>query len=141
MYIFTRKKNKAPRGLIAFFVNKDMDLITLDLNLVGMRLIKPRLYYRYQTYYRQERIINDAQAIISSSIKNLYYSTYLCYYRSRFMLCRLYYDSVNTNRVRVILFITFNKGMISLLFRSLEKQGWKKIVSVEILTKKLFSGY
>ncbi len=117
-------------------VDKDRDVVFIDLQVVGVENISSTSKYR--PYFE---ILEDTVKENGFDIKGLHHEDYVCRLkiantfrgrknRSSLLLFRLYIDE--KNRVRYVAMTAFRSGIFSTLDMYLQNAGWKRIFHIEI---------
>jgi len=121
------------RGVCAFEVEKDANLAFMDMKNSGLRLSKYLNSSLYRKHHVIESILDEAQSLLPPFIKTCVYVSGICYYKSRKLYVRFYYDATNTGILRAVLLVSLNRGTLRVLSRRLENLGWRRILYFEII--------
>lgn len=121
--------SRSIKSIAIFEVNRDKKLVLLDLKVLGFKIAKSS--YRVEKYTSYFRVLDDF--ILSLGMKDFkgVYRDSVCYYMSKPVLCRFYYEG--TNLVKRIILASFYPGIIKNLIQSLENNYWKRLFFFEIM--------
>lgn len=121
--------SRSIKSIAIFDVNRDKNLVLLDLKVLGFKMA--RSSYRIEKYTSYFKILDEFVYSLGIKELNTHYRDYVCYYMSKPVLCRMYYR--NPNLVRYVILASFYPGIIKNMVYSFENNYWKKIFFFEIM--------
>ena len=127
-----RRRPRGIRGFAVFYVNKDVQVVKIDLLLANITLAE----YRSRSHLRDYKHAFDEMAYhMGEEFSEFFYEDAVCYVKSKFVVCRFFYSPEN-ERVVYVMFATLHPGVIRAISRRLEKLGWKRKFLIEFTSVK-----
>ncbi|OYT61109.1 MAG: hypothetical protein B6U69_04275 [Thermofilum sp. ex4484_15] len=117
------------RGVAAFALDKDLNVVLLDMKLVGLKFSRTALISKYPKYEAYEKALRDAEALIETNVKGLAHVDGICYFRSKPLICRLYYSPKGSyKRVKALILLSFSRRLLNVVIDKLRGNGWRQIM-------------
>jgi len=124
--------SRSIKSLAIYEVDRDRDLVFLDLKVLGLRTSKSS--FRIEKYSAYFRILDNFICSLSLGDLTRDYEDRIYYYMSKPIFCRLYYDSRFI--VKYVVLASFYPGIIKNLSRFLEENYWKRVFLFEVMRMK-----
>ncbi|MCD6458381.1 MAG: hypothetical protein DRJ44_03620 [Thermoprotei archaeon] len=115
------------RGFAVFYVNKDVQVVKIDLLLANIMLSKYKSRSQFKEYIKA---FNEMMYYLGEEISEYFYEDVMCYAKSKPVLCRFFYSPEN-ERVVYVMAAAVHTGIIKAIAKRLEKMGWKKKLLIE----------
>ncbi|RLE59946.1 MAG: hypothetical protein DRJ32_03730 [Thermoprotei archaeon] len=123
---------RGARGVALFRVDKDVDLTLLDLELIGLYLIRSPFRGKHYRLLRALKELED----IKPELKDLTYNLSLMQYKAVILVCKFYYDRLSEDIIKYVAFVSQNPGILTRVSKELVKIGWKREFILDIVPVK-----
>ncbi len=120
---------KPPTGVALMEVRKDRSVVLVDLQVVGVKVLRradPRRYLR-----QYEVALSTLKALGLQPPKPEGEERLVLKYRGRLILATLIREGGGP-LVRYVIFIAFSPGVLAKLARKLESNGWRRAAMLEL---------
>ena len=119
---------KPPTGVALLEVKKDRSVLLVDLQIIGVKVLKRADPEKYSKQYEIMKSTLKALGLpsLGSAREEL-----VLRFKGRIVLAMLVYSSDNSI-VRTAAFAAFSPGVLTKLVRKLETNGWKKVAMLEL---------
>jgi len=117
------------KGIAAFTLDKDLNVVLLDMKIVGLRFSRTALLSKYFRYEAYEKALEEAESLIGNIVKGLSHIDGICYFRSKPLVCRLYYSPYGGyKRIKALLLLSFSRRLLNVVVERLKVNGWHQVM-------------
>ncbi len=119
---------KPPTGIALMEVRKDCSVALVDLQVVGVKILK---YADSRKYLKQYEVAYSTLKALGLQLPKAEEKRFALKYKGRLILAALIHER-DEILARYATFIAFSPGVLAKLTKKLESNGWRRAVMLEL---------